>query len=139
MAGKIIADQIEHSTAGSIATNYVVNGSAKMFYNLNGTGTIALRDSLNISSATDKGSGDYKVAFTSNFNATDYTPVGNHGTTDTNWNSSYQMAHVMGSGISNGYAAVYTTSELGFCNYGSGTPAGEDIEMELGNAMGDLA
>jgi hypothetical protein len=29
MAGKIIADQIEHSTAGSLDTSYVVNGSAK--------------------------------------------------------------------------------------------------------------
>ena len=29
MAGKIIADQIEHSTAGSLDTQYVVNGSAK--------------------------------------------------------------------------------------------------------------
>ena len=29
MAGKIIADTLEHSTAGSIATNYVVEGSAK--------------------------------------------------------------------------------------------------------------
>ena len=137
MAGKIVADQIEHSTAGSLDTQYVVNGSAKMFYNLNGTGTIAFRDSLNISSATDKGTGDYKVAFTGNFNATDYTPVGNHGTTDTDWNNAFHMAQIMGAGISNSYTPVYTTSELGFCNYGSGSAT--DIDMELGNAHGDLA
>ena len=29
MAGKIIADTLEHSTAGSLTTDYVVNGSAK--------------------------------------------------------------------------------------------------------------
>ena len=29
MAGKIVADTLEHSTAGSIATNYVVEGSLK--------------------------------------------------------------------------------------------------------------
>jgi len=29
MAGKIVADQIEHSTAGSLDTKFVVNGSAK--------------------------------------------------------------------------------------------------------------
>jgi hypothetical protein len=29
MAGKIVADTLEHSTAGSIATNYVVEGSAQ--------------------------------------------------------------------------------------------------------------
>ena len=132
------ADTITASDGTSPVT-LTKQSAAKMFYNLNGTGTIALRDSLNISSATDKGTGDYKVAFVSNFNATDYTPVGNHGTTDSNWNGSYLMAHVMGSGISNGYAATYTTSELGFCNYASGAPAGEDIEVELGNAHGDLA
>ena len=122
---------------GSSAVTLTKQSAAKMFYNLNGTGTIALRDSLNISSATDKGTGDYKVAFTSNFNATDYTPVGNHGTTDNDWNNSFHMAQVMGGGISNSYAAVYTTSELGFCNFGSGTAT--DIDMELGNAHGDLA
>ncbi len=129
------ADTIQSTGGGPVTLTK--QSAAKMFYNLNGTGTIALRDSLNISSATDKGTGDYKVAFVSNFNATDYTPVGNHGTTDTNWNSSYLMAHVMGSGISNSYAAVYTTSELGFCNFGNSSP--EDIDMELGNAHGDLA
>jgi hypothetical protein len=29
MAGTIVADTLTHSTAGSIATNYVVEGSAK--------------------------------------------------------------------------------------------------------------
>ena len=130
------ADTIVASDGTSPVT-LTKQSAAKMFYNLNGEGTIALRNSLNISSATDKGSGDYKVAFVSNFSATDYTPVGNHGTTDSNWESSFNMAQIMGSGISNSYAAVYTTSELGFCNYAAGTPT--DIEMELGNAHGDLA
>ena len=35
MAGKIVADTLEHSTAGSIATNYVVEGSAKAWLNYN--------------------------------------------------------------------------------------------------------
>ena len=61
MAGKIIADQIEHSTAGSLDTSYVVNGSAKAWVNFNGTGTIATRDSLNVSGLVDNGTGDYTV------------------------------------------------------------------------------
>ena len=72
MAGKLIADQIEHSTAGSLDTSYVVNGSAKAWYNLNGAGTIALRDSLNISSASDDGVGIYSVSFSSNMSAANY-------------------------------------------------------------------
>ena len=57
MAGKIVADTLEHSTAGSIATNYVVNGSAKAW--LSGTVDADLTDSLNFSSGTDVGTGDF--------------------------------------------------------------------------------
>ena len=64
MAGKIIADQIEHSTAGSLDTSYVVNGSAKAWVNFNGTGTVSARGSLNTSSITDNATGDYSTNFT---------------------------------------------------------------------------
>jgi hypothetical protein len=77
MAGKIVADTLEHSTAGSIATNYVVEGSAKAWANIDGTGTIALRDSLNISSLTDDGTGAYDTNFTNSFNDTNYCAIGN--------------------------------------------------------------
>ena len=63
MAGKIIADQIEHSTAGSLDTQYVVNGSAKAWVNFNGTGTIATRDSLNVSGLVDDSTGAYTINF----------------------------------------------------------------------------
>jgi hypothetical protein len=74
MAGKIIADQIEHSTAGSLDTQYVVNGSAKAWGNLDGTGTIAIRDSFNISSADDNGTGNYDFNFSNNMSNDDYAP-----------------------------------------------------------------
>ena len=74
MAGKIVADTLEHSTAGSIATNYVVNGSAKAWGNLDGTGTIAIRDSFNISSADDVATGKYDFNYSNNMNNDDYTP-----------------------------------------------------------------
>jgi hypothetical protein len=56
----------------SIPTTYVTNGSAKAWVNFNGTGTIAARDSFNVSSLTDNGTGDYTVNFTSAFSAGDY-------------------------------------------------------------------
>jgi hypothetical protein len=67
MAGTIAADTLTHSTAGSIATNYVVEGSAKTWVNFNGTGTIATRTSFNVSSLTDNGTGDYTVTFSNAF------------------------------------------------------------------------
>ena len=72
MAGKIVADTLEHSTAGSVTTDYVVNGSAKAWANLNGQGTIALRDSFNQSSTTDNSSGDYTFNLASSMSDGDY-------------------------------------------------------------------
>jgi hypothetical protein len=75
MAGKIVADTLEHSTAGSIATNYVVNGSAKAAYGLN-MSTSTYRgiapstmssENLNISSFSDDGTGAATIAITSAF------------------------------------------------------------------------
>ena len=73
MAGKIIADTLEHSTAGSIATNYVVEGSAKAWSKLNGAGTISLYGSFNISSTTDNGTGDYTHTMTSAMSDANYS------------------------------------------------------------------
>ncbi len=63
MAGKIIADTLETGAGADISTSYVVNGSAKAWLNLTGTGTIALKDSFNCASATDNGTGDYSATF----------------------------------------------------------------------------
>ena len=73
MAGKIIADQIEHSTAGSLDTSYVVNGSAKAWVNFQGSSTAVIRDALNSSSLTDNGSGDYTNAYVSAFANTNFS------------------------------------------------------------------
>mgnify|MGYP003132034856 CR=1 FL=1 len=72
MAGTIAADTLTHSTAGSIATNYVVNGSAKAWVNFDGTGTISIRDGNNATSLTDSGTGLYSVNYTNNMANDDY-------------------------------------------------------------------
>jgi hypothetical protein len=41
-----------------------VPGAAKAWVSFNGTGTVAIRASLNVSSITDNGTGDYTVNFT---------------------------------------------------------------------------
>jgi hypothetical protein len=48
----------------TVPVNTVVNGSAKAWVNFNGTGTVAIRASFNVSSITDNGTGDYTVNFT---------------------------------------------------------------------------
>ena len=49
------------------------SGSAKMWANLNGQGTISLRDSFNVSSTTDLATGKYTFTFTNAFADTNYS------------------------------------------------------------------
>mgnify|MGYP003636336006 CR=1 FL=1 len=49
-----------NSGYGSVATAY----GCRAWVNFNGTGTVAIRDSGNVSSITDNGTGDYTVNFT---------------------------------------------------------------------------
>ena len=58
-----------------------VSGTAPLYMcrawvNFNGTGTVAIRASGNVSSITDNGSGDYKVNFTTAMPDTNYTLSG---------------------------------------------------------------
>jgi len=64
MAGKIIADTLEHSTAGSIATNFVVNGSTKHWANITNGETV--EDSFNQSGFLDNSGSDCTYSFTNN-------------------------------------------------------------------------
>jgi hypothetical protein len=73
----------------SIPTTYVTNGSAKAWVNFNGTGTIAARDSLNVSSITDSGTGRTLISYSSNMNNADYAVVvGGNSTNITSRDSS---------------------------------------------------
>ena len=69
MAGTIAADILTHSTAGSLGTDFVVNGSAKSWLNLTGSGTPTINGTLNVSSITDHGTGQYTENFTSNYSS----------------------------------------------------------------------
>jgi hypothetical protein len=57
------AENIGRPGGQAIPMNTVLQGTAKAWFNLNGTGTVAERDSFNVSSYTDNGVGDYTAAF----------------------------------------------------------------------------
>ena len=61
MSNLVVSNLSDGST--SVGTGYVVNGSAKAWVNFNGTGTAAISDSLNMSSLTDNGTGDYTLTY----------------------------------------------------------------------------
>lgn len=58
----LVAQTISNGTVSTSTAN-VING-AKAWVNFNGTGTVAIRASYNVSSITDNGTGDYTVNFT---------------------------------------------------------------------------
>jgi len=64
----------------TVPSETVVAGSAKAWVNFNGTGTVAIRDSFNVSSITDNGTGDYTANFTNALANANYCPVESSGT-----------------------------------------------------------
>jgi len=61
-----------NSGYGSVANAY----ACRAWVNFNGTGTVAIRDSGNVSSITDSGVGDYRVNFSTAMPDTNYAVVG---------------------------------------------------------------
>ena len=53
-----------------------IEGLARAWVNFNGTGTVAIRASLNVSSITDNGTGDYTVNFTTAMPDSNYAVAG---------------------------------------------------------------
>tara|TARA_E500000318_G_scaffold5535_2_gene5640 strand:+ start:753 stop:1139 length:387 start_codon:yes stop_codon:yes gene_type:complete len=124
MAGKIVADTLEHSTAGSIATNYVVNGSAKAWFTYEQAAN-TLRKSLNTSSITDTATGRFSYNATSAFSDTYSSFVSQGGnimressstSLGTNTNFSGRTTSVVhhNNMNSNGNAVDYTSCGAGF-------------------------
>jgi len=80
MASELRVDTLKDSSgSNSVGMAYVAGGSAKAWLNLNGTGTIATRDSLNISGTTDNGTGKYSASFSTSMGSINYTAVGSVG------------------------------------------------------------
>jgi hypothetical protein len=65
-----------NSGYGSVATAY----GCRAWVNFNGTGTVAIRASGNVSSITDNGTGDYTVNFTTAMPDANYAIVGTSNT-----------------------------------------------------------
>ena len=60
----------------------IASGRAKAWVNFNGTSTVAIRASYNVSSITDNGTGDYTVNFTTAMSDANYA------TTTNSWSTS---------------------------------------------------
>jgi hypothetical protein len=75
MAGTLVITTLSDGTNSTSATN-CIQGSAKAWVNFNGTGTVAIRASYNVSSITDNGTGDYTINFTTAMPNANYCVTG---------------------------------------------------------------
>jgi hypothetical protein len=117
--GKIKADTLEHSTAGSLDTLYVVNGSSKAWVQT--ASGAAPSDSLNISGVVDNSTGNYTASFSNNMSNDDYSPT---------------AAKITGgAGRDVGYASIATSNMVLYSTTASNV---EDATC-FGTVHGDLA
>ena len=75
----VIASGSTDIVAEGTATTNLQQGLAKCWVNFSGQGTIAARDSNNLSSLTDDGTGLYDINFSNNMNNDDYAYSVNGG------------------------------------------------------------
>lgn len=140
MAGKIIADTLETGAGADIATSYVVNGSAKAWVNMNGSGTPAARDSLNLSSITDHTTGEYSINMSSAFANINYSNTASQSSNTNASNRAYTFLGMHQSGGSGTAAVAPTTTVYRFLVSG-GTTIGTNYDAVYidVHTMGDLA
>ena len=73
--GKIVADQIQHSSEGTVGTQYVVNGSAKVWASYSQHNEV-VNNSFNESSVTDINTGDFDLNYISAMSSQWYSVSG---------------------------------------------------------------
>ena len=114
----------------TVATTFVTNGSAKMWVNFTGITTTATRDSFNVSSLTDGGTGNTTVTLTNNMDNANYSGYyftnASVGTAAANFNNQH----------TGGFGSFTTSSCQAYAYTAS---AAVDAYQNLCGLFGDLA
>ena len=119
--GTLKADTLTHSTAGSLATNFVVEGSSKSW--IHGSTAAVPQDSLNVSSGTDNGTGDYTYTVTSTMGNTTFS----------------QQVSCNGGELCAVKNAAFTTTHYSIITYTRASSFTAADQLNYGNLKGDLA
>ena len=122
-----VGENAIYDSEGGAVTQNLVQGLAKSWINFNGSGTIASRDTHNVASIVDNGTGSFAVNFTSALGNTNYSTItaGNQGASD--------LDARQGPG-----AIPQSTSQVGiYCGFDNG--AGTDWAHVYDAVFGDLA
>ena len=111
--------------AGTGPITLTGQSATKAWVNYNGTGTVAIRDSFNVSSLVDTGTGFWTVNYSNNMSDSN-----NSVTTGANQNSPYPIAFLYAQGINAAYVNL---------NYAQQGSADYDSSYCAAHTMGDLA
>ena len=137
MASELRVDTLKDSSGNnSVGMSYVAEGSAKAWINYKQAATFETRDSFNISSVTDDGSGLADTNYTNSFNNDDYAAAGAACRQGTASVSAYWT-------FATRSTVVYTTSST---SWTSGYNGGQssvltalDCDLNIVTVHGDLA
>lgn len=118
----------------SIGTTYAVNGTAKAWVNANGSGTVAIKDSFNGSSITDRGAAQYTISWTNATSDANYAITGTMNFDATNGTGFH-------SAPANTAIGTWKTTTSNRCDfyYGNTTRHGGDPHDIANVIHGDLA
>lgn len=123
---QITVENIKRSTETASRST---RGVAAAWVNFNGTGTVAIRDSQNISSLIDVGTGTYDVYFSSNMASSDYAVA--QAASDTGYGAKLDLDGPT-------WQTALKSRQRSFQVYG-GTYGALDCNMMDAVYMGDLA
>jgi hypothetical protein len=101
----------------AFVTAAIPTNNVKAWVNFNGTGTVAIRASMNVSSITDNGTGDYTVNFTTAMTDANYAAAGFAGdaafsiaVTTSSWGTYTQTTSAFRFKVSYGATTIDTTN-----------------------------
>ena len=124
------ADTIQ-STSGGAAT-LTKQMALRAWVNFNGTGTIAARDSLNLSSLTDNGTGEYTISYANAWSAVDYAFTGTSG-------QSSGSSRTTGGITFDDFSATVTTTSHRILSRKKDDASNVDCANQHCHVVGDLA
>ena len=125
---------------GSSPVTLTKQSAAKAWVNMNGSGTPAARDSLNLSSITDHASGEYSINMSSAMNNINYSNTTSQSSNTNATNRAYTFIGMHQSGGSGTAVVAPTTSVYRFLVSGGATIGTnyDAVYIDV-HTMGDLA
>jgi hypothetical protein len=130
MAGALTISTLNNDT-GVLATQNGMTGICKAWVNFNGSGTVAIRDSFNVSSITDNGTGDYTVNFTTAMPNTNYAVASmTNKTTSADRGGCFLTFDVDNNGSGNSP----TTSAIRIRTFAGSSAASDGVAVDAPNA-----